>query len=141
MSTLGGGSQPVLVYNRIANNRRNTWFLVAASVLALLPFVACLSYAFSAVVVRQVRTQSRSQRAMVRSYERTLKRADATEHVRSEWDQWIEIDLRRQKAKLAELEAGDLDLTLTLMPVFAGALLASMGILFWGIASSPTSKL
>jgi hypothetical protein len=114
--------------------------LVAASVLALLPFVGGLSFLCSAGVVWRVRTESRNEHALVRSYERTLRRS-AREGVRTEWDQWLERDLERHKAKLAALEEGDRELMLKLMPVFAGGLIAAMGILFWGIASSPVSKL
>ena len=75
MSAAGSGAHPTLVYNRIAHNRHNTWMLVAASVLALLPFVGALSFLLSAGVVSQVRRESRNEHAMVRSYERTLRRS------------------------------------------------------------------
>jgi heat shock protein HtpX len=140
MFATGSGSHPVLVYNRIARNRRRTWFLVAASLLALAPFVGSLSYVFSKAIVLRVRPESRRERALVRSYERMLKRS-AAEGTRTEWDQWMERSLEEQKAKVAALEAGDWDLMVKLMPVFGCALVAAMGILFWGIASSPTSKL
>ena len=91
MSGLEGGAHPVLVYNRIAHNKHNTWMLVAASVLALLPFVGSLSYLFASGVVWRVRSESRNEHAIVRSYERTLRRS-AKEGVRTEWDQWLERD-------------------------------------------------
>jgi len=141
MSGMEGGSNPTLVYNRIAHNRRKTWMLVAMSILALLPFVAGLSWGLSATVVWRARGESRSARAMVRYDERALRRLALEGGVRSEYNQWLERDLEERKARLAELAQGDWDLTMKLVPVFAGALMAAMGILFWGIASSPTSKL
>jgi heat shock protein HtpX len=140
MSPLDGGSHPVLVYNRIANNRQKTWALIAMSMATLAPFVVALSYLMASGVVWRVRGDSRSARAMVRYDERLLKRS-AAEGTRGEWDQWLERDLETRKARLATLEEGDRELLYKLMPVFAGALIAAMGILFWGISSSPTSKL
>jgi heat shock protein HtpX len=140
MSLLGSGSQPVLVYDRIACNRRHTWMLVAMSVATLAPFVLAISYLLSSAVVWRVRSESRSTRSMVRYDQRLLKRFEK-EETRSAWNQWLERDLEQRKAKLAQLEQGDYELLIKLMPVFAGGLLAAMGILFWGISSSPTSKL
>jgi heat shock protein HtpX len=140
MSAVPSGSHPVLVYNRIAHNRRRTAMLVGMSIATLLPFVLALTYLMSAVVVRQVRGESRQTRSMIRYDEKILKKS-AEAGPRSDWDQWIERDLEDRKARLVELEAGDWELMVKLMPVFGVALVAAMGILFWGIASSPTSKL
>jgi heat shock protein HtpX len=137
---MDSGSHPVLVYDRIALNRRKTWLLVGMSLATFAPFVLSLSYLLAAGVVGRVRTESRSTRAMIRYDERLLKRS-AADGTRTEWDQWIERDLEDRKARLAVLAAGDWDLMLKLMPVFGMALIASMGILIWGIAASPTSKL
>jgi heat shock protein HtpX len=140
MSETGNGSHPVLVYNRIARNRRKTWMLVAASVLALLPFVASLSYLLSIGVVGRVRSESRSTRSIIRSDQKLLKRMEAA-GTRGEYSQWLERDIEDRKAQLARSEEEDWQLTLKLLPVFSGGLMAAMGILFWGIISSPTSKL
>src|ERR1039457_1216106 len=42
--------QPVLVYNRIAANRRKTWLLVAIAIAAIVPFVAAASYGATRIV-------------------------------------------------------------------------------------------
>src|SRR5439155_1138451 len=133
-----GGSHPVLVYNRIAHNRRKTWVLVGMSVAALAPFVLSLSYLLSAVVVRQVRGETRQMRAAVVSDRRIVKRLESSEP-RTEWEQWVERDLEEKKEALAKLEAADWELMLKLMLVFGAASIAAMGILFWGISASPTS--
>ncbi|HJZ97333.1 MAG TPA: M48 family metalloprotease, partial [Candidatus Solibacter sp.] len=140
MSAMGGDGRPVLVYRRIAHNRRKTWMLVAMSLLTLAPFVLGLTYGLSKIIVARVRAQSARERAMIRSDQRLLRRS-AAEGTRTEWDQWIERDIENRKARLAQLEEGDWDLMLKLMPVFGGAIMAAMGVLFWGIASSPTAKL
>jgi heat shock protein HtpX len=131
----------VLVYHRIARNRRKTWLLVALSVATLLPFVVGLSYGFSKIFVSRVRVQSSRDRARIRTDERLLRRHVAEGYERSEWDQWLERDIAERKARLATAEEGDNDLLMKLMAVFGFALTAAMGVLFWGIASSPTAKL
>ncbi|HXK05044.1 MAG TPA: M48 family metalloprotease [Verrucomicrobiae bacterium] len=135
-----GGGQPVLVYHRIAHNRRRTAVLVVMTVAALAPFVLGISFLLSAVVARQVRAESRNTRAAIRSDQNLLRHLEESDQ-RSEWSQYIEGDVERRKAELAKSEAADWELTRNLIPVFAGALIATLGILFWGIASSPTSRL
>jgi hypothetical protein len=44
-------SQPVLVYTRIAQNRRKTMLLVALSVIALVPFIVGISYGISRIIM------------------------------------------------------------------------------------------
>src|SRR5436309_1455468 len=139
MSAFAGAPEPVLVYGRIARNRHKTWMLVAFSVLALAPFVLGISYLMSAGVVWRVHTESRHTRAAIRTDRSILKRFES--QTRDEFTQSIERDLEERRVHLAKLQAGDWELTLKLMPVFGVALIATMGILFWGIASSPTSKL
>ncbi|HTS64334.1 MAG TPA: M48 family metallopeptidase [Candidatus Acidoferrales bacterium] len=140
MTAVAGGGQPVLVYHRIAHNRRRTAVLVLFTVATLAPFVLGISYMAARIVVAKVRPDSRNVRSAIRSDERLLRRLEESGE-RSEWSQYLEHDIEHRKAQLAELEAGDWELTRNLLPVFCGALMASLGILFWGIASSPTSRL
>jgi heat shock protein HtpX len=140
MPEVAGGGQPALVYHRIAHNRRRTAVLVLFTLAALAPFVLGISYMAARVVVSRVRAQSSRERSRLRSEERLLRRLGALGE-RSEWTQYMERDLEERRARLARLQDGDWELTRNLMPVFAGALIASLGILFWGIASSPTSRL
>src|SRR5260370_117512 len=44
-------TQSVLVYNRIAHNRRKTWLLVAVAIASIVPFVAGIGYSASRVVL------------------------------------------------------------------------------------------
>src|SRR5206468_7899887 len=60
---------------------------------------------------------------------------------RTAWHAHIEAEIETRRAGLAALDAENLSLKLKLMTVIALGLLAALGILFWGIASSPTSKL
>lgn len=140
MSVAAGGSQPVLVYRRIAHNRRSTWVLVGFSVAVLAPFILGISLLLSAGVTSRVRPETRRTRSMVLGDQRMLRRLRAA-GVESEWSQAIERDLEERKAQLARMREEDWALTMRLLPAFSGALIAILGIVFWGIASSPTSKL
>jgi len=44
MGPVPTAAQSVLVYNRIAANRRKTWLLVAIAIASIVPFVAAVSY-------------------------------------------------------------------------------------------------
>jgi heat shock protein HtpX len=82
-------------YDRVARNRRRICLLAAVAVLALIPFVAAVSFGLTAAVLPAFRPE-------VAHYD---------------------------------------DFRLKLTVVFAGAVTALLGVLFWGMASSPTSRL
>ena len=139
MSDLASVPAPVLVYNRIDRNRHKTWMLIALSAAAVLPFILGISLLMSAGVVWRVRSQTRQTRSMIRFDQGVLKRLN--DGPRTEWTQQFELDLEARRAALVRMEAEDRALTMKLLPVFACALLAAMGLVFWAIASEPTSKL
>jgi heat shock protein HtpX len=134
-----GEPEPVLIYNRIDGNRYRTWLLVSLVGLVLIPFVAGISYTVSAVLVWRIRSETRHTRAAIRADVGILRELEGS--TRTEWNQRIEADLERKRQKLEKLEASDRALTLRIMPVFGCGLIAVLVMLFWGIASSPTSKL
>ena len=141
MTPGGQPDSPVLVYDRIANNRRKTWLLVACAVLALAPFVLGISYGFAAMVVAQISPEARSMRATVRQERQWLKSIRQAEVERTEWEADLEQRLAAHVAEAERLEGENRSLRMKLMPVVAAALIAALGVLFWGIASSPTSRL
>jgi heat shock protein HtpX len=139
--TPGTAVQPVLVYDRIAHNRRKTWLLVACAIAALAPFILGISYAIAASIVVRVSPGARSARAAARQEEQMLKQLRAAGQERTEFDLELENGIAEQRANAEKLEAENEALRWKLMPVAAAGLMAAMGILFWGMASSPTSKL
>ena len=141
MSPIDVSAQPVLVYDRIAQNRRRTWILVAFALAALAPFVLGISYSVAAALVVQVSPEARNARALIRRDEALLKHARASGLERGEYEAEIEQGLPARRVEAERLEAENRTLRWKLMPVLAGALLAAMGVLCWGIASSPTSRL
>jgi heat shock protein HtpX len=90
-------TEPVPVYNRIAQNHRKTVLLVAMAVASIAPFVLALSYGFALSIVYR------------------LAGGHGTRTV-------------------------DHALMGRLMVLFALGLIGVLGLLFWGIASSPVAK-
>src|SRR5262245_5565147 len=133
--------EQVLAYDRIAQNRRKTWLLVAVAVLALAPFVWAISYGVASFVAGRVVPSGRSARVVAAREEALLHKELAAGGERTEWVAAFEERIAEQRAQAAKQEAEYARLRLKLLPVAGLGLLAALGILFWGIASSPTSKL
>jgi heat shock protein HtpX len=133
--------QPVLVYDRIAHNRRKTWLLVALAVSALAPFVWGISYAVALGVVARASPEARRARQAAASEAYMLKQEQASGRERTGFDVELENALARHRAEAERLEQENRSLRYMIMPVVAAGLIAALGVLFWGIASSPTSQL
>lgn len=135
--------RPVLVYTRIAQNRRKTLLLVALSVVALVPFVVGISYLISFGIVRQVNPSPKVTRAQIDREEAYFEqiRPQIPDERRDKFDARVEGRIRQQRADLAQHEAEDPALMLKLMLVIGAAVTAALGLLFWGISRSPTAKL
>jgi heat shock protein HtpX len=153
--------QPVLVYTRIAQNRRRTVLLVAFSVIALVPFVVGVSYLASGGIVSQVRAFMQVSHARTRArldslealsaiapgsgdprvaYLETL-RAEFPAAERQAFDTDLAGYLRQRRAALVLQEAELPRMLLELMLLIGTAVTALLGLLFWAIAKSPTAKL
>ena len=130
-------NQPVLVYNRIAANRRKAWLLITLTVLSVLPFVLGIAYTGAAYVAAKVSPDVGRQRIMLRNEQDYLRRLPD----RTDWSTAEEEIIQRRIEALDRKAREHSELLWELMAVFGAALVAGMGILFWGIASSPTSKL
>ncbi len=134
-------SEPVLVYSRIAHNRRKTWFLVALAVAALAPFVWGISYGAAFTIVAEVSPEARHARDVATRDAYLLKQAEAGSRERTELEATLEEELAQKQAETARLEQENRAMRYRILPVIALGLIAALGVLFWGIASEPTSKL
>ncbi|MGB7762837.1 MAG: M48 family metallopeptidase [Bryobacteraceae bacterium] len=135
--------QPVLVYTRIAQNRRRTVVLLVISVLALVPFVAGVSYLVSRTVMRQVLPSQAHLRAQLEedeAYHQELV-SETEAGFPAEYEARYRDRVAKERATLAKREAGDPELMLEMMVVVGLAVTAALGLLYWGIAKSPTAKL
>jgi heat shock protein HtpX len=131
-------SQPVLVYNRIAQNRRTTWLLASLAVAAVIPFVLGISFLVSMGVIARVSPHISNTRAEIRWEENYLNsESDISPETRAAFER----RLAEQRQGLKGHRSEDSVLFIELVSVFSAALMVVLGILFWGIASSPTSKL
>jgi Zn-dependent protease with chaperone function len=135
-------NQPVLVYNRIAQNQRRTVLLVAISMIALVPFVVGVSYLVSRAIVSQVSPAGdmRLRLSQDEADGRAVLPGTAEEDL-AWFDARYGNRIRREQADLARQEAEDIPLLLQMMLTIGAAVTAVLGLLFWAIAKSPTAKL
>ena len=77
----------------------------------------------------------------MRAQESNLDEVRAAGREPDDWVADLQQEVEKQRVLAASLEHENTMLRMKLMPVIAGGLLAAMGVLFWGIASSPTSRL
>jgi heat shock protein HtpX len=135
-------TQSVLVYNRIANNRRKTWLLVAIAIASIVPFVAAAAFGATQVVFSYFVHRTHISAFSPAQQERIQARID---EYPAEYRAQIRADFERRMAadRLVRYkeEAEDSRLRIQLMALASAALLAVLGILFWALASSPTSSL
>ena len=133
-------TERVLVYTRIAQNHRKTWLLVAFAVASIIPFVLAVSFGVATIVMSEF--SGRSHAGRVRSIQLHKELADLTENLAegssfSDQMRMKELELRREDEREAAL---DREIHRQIMGAVSAGLLAVLGLLFWGIASSPTSK-
>jgi heat shock protein HtpX len=132
-------TQPVLVYTRIAQNRRKTLLLVAFAIASIIPFVLAVSYGVSFFIVSEVGGRAHNSRLQSIKMHKDL--ADMTQGFDgssiSDEMRMKEIELRREDER--EL-ATDRRIFLQIMSAVAAGLIGVLGLLFWGISSSPTAK-
>ena len=132
-------TRPVLVYTRIAHNRHKTWLLVAFAIASIIPFVLAVSFGVSTIIISEVSGRQHSSR--VQSIRMHKQLADMTRDFEgssfSDQMRMREMELRREDEREV---AVDRKIHLQMMGAVSAGLLAVLGLLFWGIASSPTSK-
>jgi heat shock protein HtpX len=131
-------SQSVLVYDRISQNRLRTVLLVAAAVLSVVPFVAALSWGTADWLALNFGPHTHVSRAREkRMREIPEPRPDRAEHeYELEWRQQLDPDAAERRREKAENDR----FRWQAMAIVAAALSGALGLLFWGLASSPTSR-
>ena len=91
-------AQPVLVYNRISQNRRKTVFLVIVAVLSIVPFVAALSFGASEWLVGQFGRQpafTREEESSIRDNVDRRRAAVASPEATRALDRELEAETAR----------------------------------------------
>ncbi len=135
---------PVLVYDRVEQNRRWTVMLALMAVLLTIPFVLGFSFAVAEGITWQVSRQAHLTRFHELRIQRLDRQSDdlanhrlSTRDVRSSRDRDLQADLKAA----GEYTPGEKSMRLEILSVFALGLTAVLGLLVWGFASSPVSKL
>jgi len=135
---------PVLVYNRIEQNHRRTVILALLAILLTIPFVMGLSFAVAETISWQLNRQAHLNRYHeLRMQHLEARYDDLANHrlspheYRTARDADIRADLKAAMANTPE-ETTTRD---RIMWILAAGLAAVLGLLVWGFASSPTSKL
>jgi len=129
----------VLVYGRIAHNRRKTWLLVAIAIASIVPFVASAGYGATQVVFSYFVHRTHLSAAQ---QQRVLGRIDRyPAEYRAEMRATFERRMAADHLVRGKQDAEDTSLRMQIMVLVSAALLAVLGLLFWALASSPTSSL
>jgi len=145
MSPISVLNKPSPVYNRIAQNRRQTFVLMVLAIALALPFVAALSYGVSEVIIAQTSLRARLTQSSAASMERELARHRASGYsataAGAREDRQLELRLRKTQAEMAEDEEALGSLRLRIMAIVAAGVSTLLGLLFWSVSSSPTSRI
>jgi heat shock protein HtpX len=135
---------PLLVYDRIEQNRRRTVLLVSAAILLIIPFVLGFSFAVAEGITWQVSRQAHLNRFHELRMQRLDRQSDdlanhrrSTRDVKNSRDSDLQADLKAA----SEYTPDEKSMRLEILSVFALGLTAVLGLLVWGFASSPVSKL
>jgi heat shock protein HtpX len=126
-------TEPVLVYDRIAQNRRKTVILVIIAILMIIPFIGGISFGLAQYTVSRFGHHSISQSEEARLRTEYLRKAEPA-YQREMETQWKTI------SKMREMRAEDDSLRWRLTLVFAAGVTGVLALLFWSLASSPTSQ-
>jgi heat shock protein HtpX len=145
MATITPVTQPVLVYDRIAQNRLQTVLLVALTIALTIPFITAMSYGVSEVVVSQLGGGDALRLARERAIERTLTKyrqgnGSATEYGRLMQSQ-LEQDLATLRSENGRSQSAFRRFRFQVMLVTGAAVSGLLLLMFWAFASSPTSKI
>jgi len=131
-------TQPVLVYDRIAQNQRKSIFLVIIAILAIVPFVGGLSYGAAEYTIARFGHHVMSKAEEQRIYQLMTTREPGA--LRDEYDSEMDRELKQEFAKLQQAREDNDQLRWKVTTVFALAVLGVLGLLFWSLASSPVSS-
>ncbi len=130
-------SRSVLVYDRIAENRRRTVLLVIIAIACVIPFVAAVSFGVADLVAAKFGPHTHMSQAQ----EQQLRRAIAPRagEMRYEFERELERRLDQESRARRQQEAENITFRWQAMFIVAVAVTAVLALLFWGLMSSPTS--
>ena len=128
--------QSILVYNRIAQNRRQTFLLLAVAVLSLTPFLAAVGYGVTQLVVFRFTPFPQTSPAREEELRKALP-ADRRDLFEANLNRRLESERRARETYEAEVEVTRRRVRLL---VIAG-LIGTLCIVFWELGSAPTSRL
>ena len=135
---------PVLVYDRIEQNRRKTVTLVIVAMLLTIPFVLGFSFAVAEGITWQVSRQAHLNRFHELRMQRLDRQSDdlanhriSARDLKSSRDSDLAADLKAA----SEYSPDEKSMRLEILSVVALGLCAVLGLLVWSFASSPVSKL
>ncbi len=133
----------VLVYDRIAQNHRKTVLLVVVTIVAIVPFIAALSYGAADLIVQNFAPHRHMSQAQEESMRKAFEPRPGATHYQFQDQIRAEIDRQFDKERAAreEEEAANNRFRWQAMIVVAIALTGVMALLFWSLASSPTSRI
>ena len=132
-------TEPVLVYDRIAQNRRKTIFLVVIAILMIIPFIGGIGFGLAEYTVSRFGRRPMSQ-AQMDSLRQTLSSTRVPGEIRTEYDSAVEREVEADIAKMTQRQEENENLRWRLTTLFSVATTAILGLLFWSLASSPTSQ-
>lgn len=137
-------TQSVLVYDRISQNQRKSVILVALAILLTAPFVLAVSFAVSELALSQFGPGVRlgaNDDSLRKSLTRRRGSGRLDAEANHELDLQFAVQLQKMREERQKEQAAVTSFRLEMMIVVAGGLSALIGLLFWRVAASPTSKI
>ncbi len=142
-------TQPVLVYDRIDQNRFKTIFLVIVAVLLLVPFVGGISYGVYEIAANQFDAHHRQLRFLEENKER-IEHAQAEfrkmppeiqEQLREKHPTLFGVDVIKKAREAVERDEREAAISkYSIMGGVAVSLMIILGLLFWNISADPVAK-
>jgi heat shock protein HtpX len=136
-------TQSVLVYDRISQNQRKSVFLVALAILLTAPFVLAVSFAVSELALSQFGPHARLN-ANDESLRKAFSRRESGSldaQAKRELDLQFAVQRQKMREERQKEQSAITGFRLEMMVVVAGGLSLLVGLLFWSVAASPTSKI
>jgi heat shock protein HtpX len=133
-------TRPVLVYDRITQNRRKSALLIAIGILLTVPFVAAMSVAVAEVALSQFGPRPHNTAAREKNLRQLMASREAA-NLDPQLEAQLSIRLQTLREERKKDEAAASSFRWEIIIVVAGGLTALLGLLFWSVAASPTSKI
>ena len=128
--------QSVLVYHRIAQNRRQIFLLLAVAILSLIPFLVATAYGVTQLVVFRFTPFPQTSPGREEELRRALP-ADRRDLFEANLNRRLESERRAREAYATEVDQTRGRIRTLVM----GGLIGTLCIVFWELGSAPTSRL